>query len=140
MPIEVRWGNPDKTIVGCKHAASWTLHEYYAMIEEAYLMITSVGHTVHFIEDFTDCSMAPSQILSAGPHVKRRSAPNTGITFVVGGAGFIKALLNVARKVFLANMLIYLTNTIAEGYAMIEQHEKQLAHRTQSIQITKSEM
>lgn len=136
MPIEVRWGNSDKTVIISKHVANWTLQEYYAMIEETFAMITGVAHTVHFIADFTDSSMAPSQILSTGPHVQKRSAPNTGITVVVGGAGFIKALINVARKVFLSNMQIFMSNTIAEAYAIIEQHEKQLAHRTQNIQIT----
>lgn len=127
MPIQVRWGNAENTVVVCEFEPKWTLEEYYTMIDDAYTLMISVTHTVHTIADFTNSRMAPSQILTSGRHVQKHSAPNSGITVVVSGGGFIKALLDIAQKLYLTGKKIFVANTIEEAFAIVQKHEKQLA-------------
>ena len=127
MPIHVHWDNPEKTVIHCEYEPKWTLEEFHAMIDESYKLMTSVNHTVHLISNFTKSRAVPSRMLSIGGHVEKANPPNTGLSIIVGAGSFVKALIEIASKTFLRDKNLYAVKTIDEAYAIIKQHQAQMA-------------
>jgi hypothetical protein len=90
MSIQVSWGNTEKAVIHSVFGEDWTLEEYHAMIDEMYKMITSVKHTVHTINDFSNNRSSPTKLLSTGRHVENRKAGNNGVSVIVNANPFSK--------------------------------------------------
>ena len=121
MPIEVSWGNPQKTVVYTVFGETWTLEENHQMIDDMYKLTTSVTHTVHIIMDFTHSKTSPAKLLSAGRHIEKRSVPNSGISVFVKANSFLKAIAQVMMKMFMKDVKLYFADSLEEAYQIIEQ-------------------
>ena len=124
MPIEVSWGNPQKTIIHSTLNEIWTLEHGHNMIDEMYKLTSSVNHTVHVILDFTNSQSSPAKLLSAGNHIEKRSSPNMGVTIIVKANGFIKAISQLIMKLFVRDGKLYFVDTLDEAYQIVAQYEQ----------------
>ncbi|MFN8374461.1 MAG: hypothetical protein U0694_16485 [Anaerolineae bacterium] len=124
MPIQVSWGTPEKNVILCEFNGIWSLTDYHNMIDEMHVLMTSVDHTVHSISDFTNNSVSPAQLFSTGRHVDSRKTVNTGINVMVKANPFLKALTPMYSKMFLKDIKVYFTDTLAEAFQMIQTHEQ----------------
>src|SRR5690349_8150109 len=107
MPIDVSWGNPEKTIVVSAFNGEWSLEDSHNMIDEIYKMNSSVTHTVHVVMDFTRSLSSPAKMLSSGNHIEKRSSENSGISIIVKANGFIKAMTQLIMKLFVKEGKLY---------------------------------
>ena len=123
MPIRVSWGTPEKNIILCEFEGIWSLTDYHNMIDAMHVLMTSVDHTVHSISDFTKNGVSPAQLFSTGRHVDSRKTANTGINVMVKANPFLKALTPMYKKMFLKDIQVYFTDTIAEAMELIQKHE-----------------
>src|SRR5258705_2641822 len=112
MPIEVSWGDPQKTIIHSALNEVWTLEDGHNMIDEMYQLTSSVNYTVHVILDFTNSQSSPAKLLSAGNHIEKRSSPNMGVTIIVKANGFIKAISQLIMKLFVRDGKLYFVDTL----------------------------
>jgi hypothetical protein len=124
MPIQTMWGNADQTVILVTFSEMWTLDEYYASVDTMFALTTSVAHTVHSISDFSKSFAPPSRLLSTGQHIENCKTVNSGINIIVGAKGFIIAMLQIAQRLYLIDMPIYLANSIEEGYNIIQTHQE----------------
>lgn len=124
MPIQVSWGDPQKTIIHSEFNEAWTLEDAHNMIDEMYTMTSSVNHTVHVIIDFTRSQSSPAKLLTAGSHIEKRSSPNTGISIVVKANGFLRVMTQLITKMFVNGSKLYFVDTADQAYQVIEQHEQ----------------
>jgi hypothetical protein len=124
MPINVSWGNLEKTVVYTEFVENWTLEDNHNMIDAMYALNSSVSHTVHNILDFTRSTSSPARLLTSGNHIEKRSVSNTGISVIVKANGFVKAMAQLIMKMFVSNQKLYFVDTLAEAYDIIAQHEQ----------------
>ena len=124
MPVQVSWGNPQKTIIHAVFGEAWTLEEYHAMIDDIHKLVTSVDHTVHIISDFSANRVSPAKMLSAGRHVENRKTPNSGINIIVNAGSFLKAMAQVSMRLFLKDVKIAFADSLQDAYRIIEQYEQ----------------
>ncbi|MEO8609275.1 MAG: hypothetical protein ABI690_15395 [Chloroflexota bacterium] len=124
MPINVSWGNAQKTIIVSAFNGEWALEDSHNMIDEMYKLTSSVSHNVHVVLDFTNSLSSPAKMLSSGNHIEKRSSSNTGLSIIVKANGFIKAISQLIMKLFVSNGKLFFVDTIAEAFQMIEQYER----------------
>ena len=125
MAITNEWGNPEKTVIYTVFDGTWTLEEYHGMIDEMHKMVLSVDHTVHFISDFTKSKSSPAKLLSTGRHMENTKASRkTGISVAINADGFLKAIANVAQKMFLKDTKMYFSKSVEEAYKIVETYSK----------------
>jgi hypothetical protein len=127
MPIDLFWGDPQQTILHAQFGETWTLDEFHTAIDEMYVMISAMPHTVHIVNDFSHNRSLPSRLLSVGSHVENRKAINTGINIIVGATAFIKSILQAAQRTYLNEIEIYLANSVEEAYQIIQQHHRSIS-------------
>lgn len=124
MPIQVSWGNPEKTIVHSVFSEEWTLEEAHNMIDDMHKLTSSVDYTVHSILDFTTSKTSPTRILSMGQHIEKRKVPNTGVAVIVKANNFIKAIAQLVTKMFVRNTNTYFADSLEEAYQIIQKYEQ----------------
>src|SRR5689334_13723089 len=124
MPIEVSWGNPEKTVVYTALKEIWTLEDNHNMIDDMYKLTTSVTHTVHIMLDFTTSQSSPAKLLTSGNHIEKRKADNTGISVIIKANGFVKAMAQLMMKMFLKDSKLFFADTREEAFQIIEQYEQ----------------
>lgn len=124
MPIQVSWANDQKTVILSVFGEDWTLEEYHNMIDDMYKMTTSVKHTVHTINDFSNNRSSPTKLLSTGRHVENRKVPNSGMGIIVNANPFIKAMGQVSMRLFLKDLNIQFVKSIEEAYQVIAKYEQ----------------
>lgn len=63
MPVDVAWGNPEKTIIQIIIAGTWTWDEFYSIQPRTYQLLEQVSHPVCYIVDFTRGPVMPHGIV-----------------------------------------------------------------------------
>jgi hypothetical protein len=129
MPVEVSWGNPEKTVIYSTYSEMWTLEEHHAAIDQIHSMVMSVGHTVDFIGDFSKSRSSPAKLVSSGRHMENVKTSNTGINVIVNASPFIKAMAQVVLRMFLKDVTTYFANSREEAYQMIERHREKTSNQ-----------
>lgn len=123
MAIQVRWDDDTHSIIYCEFGVTWTLEEYQRHVDDILGLVTSVKHPVYQIHDFANSRVPPRQWLTAGRYVETHSTPQTVFSVVVGANSYVKILLNVAQRLFLRNIPVYMADTKQEAYALINAHQ-----------------
>lgn len=78
MGINVKWDDPDHSIVHMEIKGAWTLEEYLFSADEVLQMVTSSPHDCYLIVDMTRSNAMPMNIM---PHIRSagRRIPIKGI-------------------------------------------------------------
>jgi hypothetical protein len=124
MPIQVTWGNPEKTILLETVEGEWTLADVYAMLKQANTMIASVPHTVDVIADLTNSQFTPNNLFSALNDAQRNQPYNTGLIIAVKANRYLKAIADVAMKLWPETAQHYrFVDTVEQAYQLIEENK-----------------
>jgi hypothetical protein len=123
MSIEVQWDNAEKTIVCQIFRPGWTWDEFYesTAIRTPTLM-KEVSHTVSIISDFRDSgSMPMGGAVSRANSAMKNLPANWGVLVVVSDSSFIRALVNVFKRVYVGEMgrKTFAATTMDEAYRII---------------------
>lgn len=98
MSVNVSWDNDDKTALRYDFKARWTWEEFDAATVQAFAMTGSVSHTVDSISNFETGAALPPNALFQFRRAMSKAPPNRGITVIVGGSMFIKAMVTTFSR------------------------------------------
>jgi hypothetical protein len=106
MTIQVGWGNAQKPFILYSFDGAWTWHEFYAAIDIAQRLASTVTYQVSAIIDMTDADDLPSSIslgINIMSHAKKTliyyAQASGGPVVIVGAKPLIKALWDTFRAV-----------------------------------------
>jgi len=100
MPIRLEWDKLEKTTLLEIVDGEWSLPDVYAMLDEADRMIASVPHRVDIIADMSSSHFSSGNLLTAFGRAQRTQPPNTGMIIVVKANRYLKAMSDVAAKMW----------------------------------------
>lgn len=128
MGIRIVWGDESKTIIHHVYDGSWTIEDYYNLINEHNRLLTELDHGIAIINDLRQSGAIPAGIGSAVKFAARKAPPNEEIKIMVGGDRSIKTLIDLINMTAGTDVteLIYVA-TIEEAYAIIQENRARLA-------------
>lgn len=126
MPIEVRWDNPNRTVIAKQFTAEWTWVEFSRITEEwTHYMMQSAPHVVHVIVDISTASATPmGGALNHLHHALLAYAENWGIVVFVNTTPFITILIDLFKRIHPEyTERVFVVAERHEAYTIIEQVE-----------------
>jgi hypothetical protein len=106
MTIQVGWGNAQKSFILYSFDGAWTWHEFYAAIDIAQRLASTVTDDVGAIIDMTSADDLPSSIslgINIMSHARKTliyyAQSSAGPVVIVGAKPLIKALWDTFRAV-----------------------------------------
>ncbi|MBN1965134.1 MAG: hypothetical protein JW910_10845 [Anaerolineae bacterium] len=119
-PIDVQWGNPDRTLVVYTAHGAWEWNDLYDATREAHALLATVNHVVDSIVDVTNAQAFPGGSLWHARRMASARHPNSGRLVYVGGHSFIKAVFDVISRMYRADHPSFLyANTLDEAHALL---------------------
>lgn len=115
MPIDIRWGNEDKTYVYQTYHSKWTWKEHSEIRKKYHEMIRTVSQRVDTLADFTDVSTLPTNLFSNMREVTSDRLENEGY-FLIFEAGFF------VRSMF--QIIVRVVPTVAKNYMLVSSLEE----------------
>jgi len=102
MPIDVKWGNDEKTLAVIHLTDPWTINELADAVDRVGFLMDEVEHRVSPVVDMTDAPRVPPGVLAGFPRVASRMGhPNsTGKLYIVGAHRHFRAFLDIFSNVF----------------------------------------
>lgn len=102
MALNVSWRNKQKTILHQQFDGTWSLDDYYILLDETYDLLTTVNHDVTIIMDFsTNTTLTADILLSTGSasslYVDSNYHENQRRVIMVNVSPLMKALVHMAR-------------------------------------------
>lgn len=121
MAIEVRWDNPEKTILLQKFEGKWSGAEYYASLDEMSVLLKDVPQRVHLVGDMTNSIGIPAlNLLAASGRVVKMVEHQFATITVVKAHNYFQSLVNVVRRMSPALAeRVYFVNTLDEAYKLL---------------------
>lgn len=131
MPIEVTWGNPEKTYTVFKFIGVWTWDEYYGAIETGASLIEDVPYKVNILLDMSECRLFPGNLLSHSASTMRQPPRQFDLAVVVSETSFVRVLVTILDRLFSPKGTRFrLAATRTEAEAMFRTYDQaQLAKR-----------
>jgi hypothetical protein len=119
MGIRVEWDNLEKTIIRHIYEGTWTIDDYYGLIDENYAQIDSVDHRVDIINDLRDMAGTPPNMVPAIRYAARKAHEREGINVMVASTRYVQMLVDaIDRAVGKPTMVIH-TRTMEEAREII---------------------
>ena len=122
MPIQVRWDNPEKTVLCQRFEGKWTGPEYYASLDEMAKISKEVNHRVHLLGDMTQSESIPAlNLLAASGRVVKMVDSQFSTVIVVKAHSYFQSLVNVVRRMSpaLADR-VYFVSSLQEAHVLLE--------------------
>lgn len=121
MSIEVRWANPEKTLLTYEVHGQWTWAELQRILEKAHAMLDEADGPTPIIADFRDSRFMPDRAMWRGSRIAKGRHPNTGKTIYVGASRFMNVLFDAFKRIYpdLARIVVFV-DTIEEAYALLQ--------------------
>lgn len=121
MAIEVRWDNPEKTILLQKFEGKWSGAEYYASLDEMSVLLKDAPQRVHLVGDMTNSIGIPAlNLLAASGRVVKMVEHQFATITVVKAHNYFQSLVNVVRRMSPALAeRVYFVNTLDEAYKLL---------------------
>jgi len=120
MTIKVSWDSDEKTIIRYDFEGKWTWAEFHTATEDAFALTRTVPHTVDSISNFMPGAALPGDALFQFRRAMSNAPSNRGITVIVGGSSFIKALVGVFGKLNQAlGRRLMLADTLDQARAIL---------------------
>lgn len=118
MPVNVDWGNDEKTIVLFDVVGNFTVQEYLDGIEHRKKLQDTVDHMSSVVIDFSKCTAVPPNALGNFSKAAAIMAhPNyTGIIVVAEANNFIYQMSRIFSNVF---SKLHFEKTREEAYARV---------------------
>jgi len=121
MGIEVKWDNPEKTILLQTFEGKWSGAEYYASLDEMSVLLKDASQRVHLVGDMTDSIGIPAlNLLAASGRVVKMVEQQFATITVVKAHNYFQSLVNVVRRMSPALAeRVYFVNTLDEAYKLL---------------------
>ncbi len=100
MPIQVAWGNDEKTILKFTYQGNWDLRDFYQATDRSNDLLSEVAHTVALIQDVQGSKMIPNGFMGAIGNINRKIHPNAGMVIMLGINPFARAFIELYRRVY----------------------------------------
>jgi hypothetical protein len=125
MGIQVRWDNPEKTVIRHSYDANWTLKDYYELIETHRKLLGDVSHRVDIISDLRRVHYLPDFMLTGLRYVLGKKPRNEGLKVVVGAVELVKVLFEVLYSEKPEESTTVYARNVEEAYNLIAQDQLQ---------------
>ncbi|MCC6805191.1 MAG: hypothetical protein IT319_20090 [Anaerolineae bacterium] len=126
MPIQVSWGNEQKSYTLFRFENKWTWDEYHRAIYEGTELTRGCGYTANVLVDMTDCHLFPQNLLSNIRSSVMQHAHETDLVVVVTTSRFVEMLLHTLGKVTGKQWLhLRLARSREEGERILAEYERQ---------------
>lgn len=128
MPVNVQWGNTEKTVIVQQYQGDVTVDEYLYVINRTFHMLMSVSHTVHLIYDRTRVKTIPVQMSRIIQYAGKHTTSNLGMKVVVGAN--LTTTLNLQLCKVLAPALarnVQMADSLIEARAMLPLQDERAA-------------
>ncbi|MBI5671091.1 MAG: hypothetical protein HZC41_24105 [Chloroflexi bacterium] len=129
MPMTVRWGDSDLTILHYTVSGIWSWEEFFNTIEYGRKMREQRGsEPVRVIVDFSETHHLPTGAVSHFGNLFRRGAPSTDQVervIIVKPGRFLAAIADILLKLNpKAVSKVTFVDSIAEAYALLGQSQE----------------
>ena len=124
MPVTVRWGDPDLTILHYTVSGVWTWEEFYTTLSQGRQMREARGpESVRIIVEFLDTQHVPKGVMSHfGNMFRRGAASNDKVEriIIVKPGKFLTAIADMLQKLNpkILSKVIFV-ETAAEAYSLL---------------------
>lgn len=124
MPINVRWADPEKTIVVYEYAGSWTWDELYEATRTVESWTDGKTHIVPVVHDLTGSRMLPKDVFFHGQRLSVQ-LPEGATAVIVGAGSFARIVIDTLRRLNRSFEQQYKTaSTLDEAVALIKKEPK----------------
>ena len=93
------WHDDRKTILHQVYEGRCVAADFHTCINDAYGMVNMVNHPVDIIVDMTKATFIGTSFLSAQGNSEAKAQENQRMAVLVGAPAFIRALVNIGKKV-----------------------------------------
>ena len=100
LPLDVTWGNPEKTYTVFKFSGRWTWDEYHAAVKKGSTMIQDIPYNVDILIDMSDCKLFPNNMLSHFGASMQRPPREFDLAVIVTTSGFVQTFATIIDKVY----------------------------------------
>lgn len=100
MPIEIRWHNPQKTIIIYRVIGRWGEAEAAQLVAEVDELLLEVEGTVDLIADFSEAGSPPANFIDLARDLTTNQPPQLGQIAVIGVQLYMRLMLQVLRNVY----------------------------------------
>jgi hypothetical protein len=120
VPLDVTWGNPEKTYTIFKFTGRWTWDEYHAAIQKGVSLIEDIPYTVNILLDLSECNLFPSNMLSHFGTSMQRPPRDFDLAVIVTTSGFVQTFATIIDKVYgKKGTRFKVVKTLPEAHAML---------------------
>ncbi|MBC8100882.1 MAG: hypothetical protein H7Y11_15690 [Armatimonadetes bacterium] len=121
MAVEVRWYDPEQTIILWKLIGRWTWEEFYPVYDQAIALRQSVSHRTDSITDFTHTSHLPPHIITHSKAIaQRRIKYDMGMNVFITYNTLLVRMFKISLTVYpFIGRNYRIVNTEAEALALI---------------------
>jgi|GEM_PF-3196717 len=92
MPLNIEWGNENKTFIYSRFTPDWTWDDFYANTETYVEMLKSVNHRVDFVGDFTDAALLPTRLFENTKQMHNDRLDNEGYIILMNTGRVIQTM------------------------------------------------
>ena len=120
MSARSYWHDDRKTILHQVYEGRCVAADFHTCINDAYQMVNTVNHPVDIIVDMTKATFIGTSFLSAQGNSEAKAQDNQRMAVLVGAPPFIRALVNIGKKVApKTTKNIHFAKTIEEALILI---------------------
>lgn len=127
MPVQFQWFDDEHHTIFFKFTTPWTIAEFMNANREAGALVAALDYIVDAIFDMTEASFIPNNALSSFISAAKQteSAPNEGLTLVIGSSIYMQRLADVVIKLTRQHNKIRVVKNTQEAQDIITQMQAQ---------------
>lgn len=127
MPIEVTWGNLEKTYTIFTFNGTWSWDEYYNAIKTGSELIADVPYIVNIVIDMTGSELLPNNLLSHSNSSMRQPPRHFDLAVIVTNSAFIKMFGQILDRLFKNKTRFRVVNTLEDAHQMLREYDAMAA-------------
>ena len=125
MPIQVGWGNEQKTYTVFRFDGKWTWEEYHQSIAEAFELVKDIPYTVNILLDITECHLFPQNLLSHVGSSMKQPPKSFDLAVVATSSRFVEVLARTIEKLYGKQKTRFqIARTLDEAQRIFEDHDR----------------
>lgn len=125
MPIQVSWGNEQKTYTVFKFIGKWTWDEYHVSIAEAFELVKDIPYTVNILLDITECHLFPQNLLSHVGSSMKQPPKAFDLAVVATSSRFVEVLARTIEKLYGKQKTRFqIARTIEDAHKIFAEHDR----------------
>lgn len=129
MPIEVYWGNDEKTVMRFVFQKPWTWDDFYRAVDRHFVMLRGVDHLVYAITDVSQAGTIPPSALSHGRYYWKHWPPNLATIIIIGANPLFLAMDNLFHRLYGdGHSHLRYANSVEEALSIINSSRALLRH------------